>query len=84
MGVPWGVGQACHSFALLLVPDMQVGTVAVFHTIHQLAEHVALIEMELGNLTHLVVVDVQIAVIACGKLYVMRVVFVCEPCPYVT
>jgi hypothetical protein len=80
----WGVGQACHSFALLLVPDIPVRMVAVLHAIHQLAEHVALVEMELGNFTLLVVVDVQIAVLACSRLDVMRAGIVCEPCPYVT
>ena len=84
MGGKWGVGQACHSLALLHVLDVPVRMVAVFHAIHQLAEHVALVEMEPGNFTFLVVVDVQIAVLACGRLEVMGVGIVCEACPYVT
>ena len=65
MGGAWGVGQAYHSLALFLVPDVPVGMVAVLHAIHQLVEHIALVEMELGNITLLVEVDVQIAVLAC-------------------
>jgi hypothetical protein len=84
MGGAWGVGQACHSLALLLVLDIPVGTVAVLYAIDQLAEHVALLEMELGNFILLVVVDVQIAECACGRLDVMRVGVVCELCPNVT
>ena len=79
-----GVGQAYHSLALLHVPDIPVRTVAVLHALPQLAEHIALVGMELGNFTFLVVVDVQIAALASGRLEVMRVGIVCEPCPYVT
>jgi hypothetical protein len=81
MGGAWDVGQACHSLALLLVPDEPVRMVAVLHAIHQLMKHGALVEMELGNFTLLVVVDVQIAVLACGILKVMKVCIVCDPCP---
>ena len=84
MGEACGVGQACYSFSSLLVPDIPAGMVIVLHAIHHLAEHAALIEMELGNFTLLVVVDVQIAVLACVRLDVMRVGVVCEPCSYVT
>ena len=84
MGKAWGVGQACHSLSLLLVPDEPVRAVAVLHAVHQLAKHGALVEKELGNFTLLVVVDVQIAVLAGGRLEVMRVGIICQPCPYVT
>ena len=84
MGGAWGVGQACHSLALLLVLEVPVRKIAVLHVIHHLAEHVTLVEMELDNFTLLVVIDVQIAVLACGRLEMMRVGIVCEPCPYVT
>ena len=77
MGKAWGVGKTCHSLALLLVPDEPLRTVAVFHSVHQLAKHEALVEMELGNFSLLVVVNVQIAVLACGRLEVMRVGIVC-------
>ena len=66
MGGAWGVGQACHSLALLLVLEVPVRKIAVLHVIHHLAEHVTLVEMELGNFTLLVVVDVQIVVLACA------------------
>jgi hypothetical protein len=59
-----GVEQAYHSLALLHVLDILVRMVEVLHAIHQLAEHVALVEMELGNFTLLVGVDLQIAELA--------------------
>ena len=74
MGGAWGVGQACHSLALLLVLDVPVRKIAVLHVIHHLAEHVTLVEIELGNFTLLVVVDVHIVVLACGRLEVMKLV----------
>ena len=40
--------------------------------------------MELGNFTFLVVVDMQIAELAWGRLDVMGVGIICEPCPNVT
>jgi hypothetical protein len=84
MGGAWGVGQAYHNLALFLVLDVPVRMVAVLHAAHQLAEHVGLLEIELGNITLLAMVDAQIALLTCGRLEVMQVGVVCEPCPYFT